>query len=53
MDNFPISNIEDLEQFEKLLIEGTINRKKLVSIFEKYDSNNILCIKLLLCSYSL
>lgn len=42
MDNFPISNIEDLQQFEKLLIEGTINRKELVSIFVKYGSNNIM-----------
>lgn len=32
MKNFPIDSIEDLEHFEKLLIEGSINQE-LVSIF--------------------
>lgn len=32
MNNFPIDNIEDLEKFEKLLIDGQINRQKLVSV---------------------
>lgn len=31
MDNFPIDNIEDLEKFEKSLIDNTINRKELVN----------------------
>lgn len=31
MDSFPIDIVE--EQFEKSLIEGSINRKELVSIF--------------------
>lgn len=33
MDNFPIDNIEDLEKLEKSLIDNTINRKELVSVF--------------------
>lgn len=32
MDNFPIDNIEDLEKFEKSLIDDAIKRKKLVSV---------------------
>lgn len=32
MKNFPLDSIEDLEQFEKLLIEGSINQE-LVSKF--------------------
>lgn len=31
MNNFPIDNIEDLNKFEKLLMESQINRQKLVS----------------------
>lgn len=34
MDNFPIDNIQDLEKFEKSLIDGTIKRKQLVSIIK-------------------
>lgn len=40
MDNFPIDNIEDLEKFEKSLIDGTIKRKQLVSIIK----NLIKCV---------
>lgn len=32
MDNFPIDTVKDLQQFEKSLIEDSINRKELVSI---------------------
>lgn len=31
MENFPIDNIEDLEKFEKSLIDNIINRKELVN----------------------
>lgn len=31
MNNFPIDNMEDLQTFEKSLIENQINRQKLVS----------------------
>lgn len=31
MNKFPIENIEDLQNFEKSLIAGQINRQKLVS----------------------
>lgn len=41
MDNFPISNIEDLQQFEKLLIEGTINRKELIKQLLRIGGNDI------------
>jgi len=35
MDNFPIDNIEDLEKFEKSLIDNSVNRKELVNALYK------------------
>ncbi|XP_067210208.1 uncharacterized protein [Linepithema humile] len=41
MDNFPIDTIEDLEQFEKSLIEGSINRKELIKQLSQIGGNDV------------
>ncbi|XP_019883735.1 uncharacterized protein LOC105253460 [Camponotus floridanus] len=41
MNKFPIENIEDLQNFEKSLIEGQINRQKLIKELSRIGGNDI------------